>query len=369
MHLSTLALPLLAASVDAQLHKLAKQAGLKYFGAATDTPGFRERAGLEAAYEQYNAIRDDTNEFGQTTPTNGQKWLFTEPERGVFNFTEGDVVADIAENNGQILRCHALVWHSQLAPWVEQGTWTAEEVEQIIVDHITNVAGYYKGKCYAWDVVNEALEEDGSYRKSVFYNALGEDYIKLAFKTAAEVDPTAKLYYNDYNLESPSPKSRAAVNIVKMLQAEGIKIDGIGMQAHLVADRAATLDDQIAVIESYAATGVEVAYTELDVRLFTPNDEEKLALQKEVYRNSTGACVQTEACVGITLWDFYDPFSWVPYVFEGEGDALLWFEDFEKHPAYDGVVEALTNGTKPCKPGKGRGKGKGKGHKRSNKLF
>lgn len=215
----------------------------------------------------------------------GQQWLFTEPEQGVFNFTEGDVVTGYAEENGQILRCHALVWHSQLAPWVEEGEWTAEELEQIIIDHITEVAGYYKGKCYAWDVVNEALEEDGSYRESVFYNVLGEDYIKLAFQVASEIDPDAKLYYNDYNLESPGPKAEATVKIVEMLQEAGIKVDGIGMQAHLKAGDAPSLDDQIAVMESYAATGVEVAVTELDVRIQLPTNETNLEWQSNVYRD------------------------------------------------------------------------------------
>ncbi|KAK1723178.1 hypothetical protein CaCOL14_001083 [Colletotrichum acutatum] len=364
MHIQSLTVALLAASLplaSAQLDYYAKKAGLLYFGAATDSPGQRERAGLEASYEQYDAILDDINEFGQTTPTNGQKWLFTEPSPGVFNFTEGDIVTSIAEENGQILRCHALVWHSQLAPWVESTTWTPEELTEVIIRHIHEVAGHYKGKCYAWDVVNEALNEDGTYRESVFYNVLGEEYLKLAFRTAAEVDPAAKLYYNDYNLESVGPKSEGAKRIVKLLQDDGIKVDGIGMQAHLVADRAPSLDQQVEVIRSYAELGVEVALTELDVRIELPVNETNLAWQKEAYKNSTSACLQVAACIGITIWDFYDPFSWVPAVFPGEGAALLWFEDFSKHPAYDGVLEALKNTTAPpCRRRRSLGSGKSK---------
>ncbi|KAI2619455.1 glycoside hydrolase family 10 protein [Hypomontagnella submonticulosa] len=331
--------------VTAQLNSHAKRAGLKYFGAATDSPGQRERAGLEAAYAQYDAIMRDTNEFGQTTPTNGQKWLFTEPERGVFNFTEGDIVASLAAKNGQMLRCHTLVWHSQLAPWVEETEWTPEELRSVIVERITEVMGHYKGQCYAWDVVNEALNEDGTYRESVFYNVLGEEFLKLAFSTAAKIDPETKLYYNDYNLEKPSAKSEGAIRIVKLLQDAGIRIDGVGMQAHLVASRPPTLDQQISVMQSYAALGVEVALTELDVRVETPANETNMAQQAEVYKNSVGACVQVPACVGVTIWDFYDPFSWVPAVFPGEGAALLWFDDFTKHPAYYAAIEAMKNET------------------------
>jgi endo-1,4-beta-xylanase len=113
---------------------------------------------------------------------------------------------------------------------VEATSWTADALRSIIVEHITHVVGYYRGKCYAWDVVNEVLNEDGTYRESLFYTTLGDEYIKLAFKTAAAVDPHAKLYINDYNLESPSNKSEGIIRVVKMLQDEGIKIDGVGMQ-------------------------------------------------------------------------------------------------------------------------------------------
>jgi endo-1,4-beta-xylanase len=219
------------------------------------------------------------------------QWLFVEPEKGVFNFTEGEIVSAIAKETGQMLRCHTLVWHSQLAPWVENTTWTPETMRAMITEHVTKVAGHWKGRCYAWDVVNEALNEDGTYRNSIFYKVLGEEYIKLAFRLAAQIDPQAKLYYNDYNLESPSAKSEGARRIVRMLKADGIKIDGIGMQAHLVAHRAPSLDQQIAVIRSYAELGVEVALTELDVRLELPINATNLAWQKEVYKN-VSACPQ-----------------------------------------------------------------------------
>lgn len=155
---------------------------------------------------------------------------------------------------------------------------------EAIVRHVEAVAGHWKGRCYAWDVVNEALNEDGTYRESVFYNVLGEEYIKLAFRTAAEVDPDAKLYYNDYNLETVGPKSEGAKRIVKLLQDDGIKVDGVGMQAHLVAHRAPTLDQQIDVIRSYAELGVEVALTELDVRIELPLNETNLEWQKQAYK-------------------------------------------------------------------------------------
>ena len=333
------ALPLAAG----QLHYWAQQAGLEYFGAATDTAGFREREPYPQSYAKYDAILADPKEFGQTTPTNGQKWMFTEPAPGVFNFTEGEVVSRIANVTGKLLRCHALVWHSQLAPWVETTNWTAPALREAIKTHIFGVAGHWKGRCHHWDVVNEALDEDGTYRKSVFYKVLGEEYIKLAFQWAAEADPTAKLYYNDYGIERPaSVKTAGAVRIVKMLKDAGIRIDGVGMQAHLHADNHPTMEDHMATMKAYAALGVdEVAFTELDVRIKTPANETKLAWQKESYQFVAEACVRVKQCVGITIWDFYDPFSWIPHVFPDNGAALLWFEDWTKHPAYDGLIETF----------------------------
>ncbi|KAK0622451.1 glycoside hydrolase superfamily [Immersiella caudata] len=368
MHLTTVVPVTLAALASAKpcpdekvkgLDYYAKKAGLQYFGSATDTPGQRERAGLDAAYAQYDKIMWG-GEFGSTTPTNGQKWLFTEPQQGVFNFTEGDYTANNAKKHGLSLRCHALVWHNQLGEYVNQVQWTPETLRAQIVSHIENVAGHYKGQCNHWDVVNEALEEDGTYRKSVFYNVLGEEYIKLAFKTAARVDPKAKLYYNDYSIEWPSKKTEGAARIVKMLRDEGIKIDGVGLQGHLTAEGGVTLDQHIAAIKSFTDLDLEVAVTELDIRLQEPATTTNLAQQKEKYKNIVGACVQVKGCVGITIWDFYDPFSWVPYFFPGEGAAGLWFANFTTHPAYDGIVEALTNKTAPVGKGKGKGKGPGK---------
>ncbi len=197
-------------------------------------------------------------------------------------------MSSLAQSTGKILRCHALVWHNQLAPWVENTTWTPETLRAAITRHITNVAGHWKGKCYAWDVVNEALEEDGSYRKSLFYKVLGEEYIKLAFKTAAQADPQAKLYYNDYGIERPNAKSESARKLIKTLKDEGIKVDGLGMQAHVHADTHPTTEQLLAVIKPYAELGVEVAFTELDVRLALPANETSLGWQKAAYQSVSG---------------------------------------------------------------------------------
>jgi len=336
---SIAALPL----VSAQLNKLAQAAGKLYFGTATDNP---ELTG-NATNVEYVSILSDRSEFGQITPANTMKWFAVEPELGVFNFSGGDVIADLAHKNNQLLRCHNLVWYSQLAPWVTEDTWDVKNLTEALVQHVAGEASHWAGSCYAWDVVNEAINDDvnGTLRSDVFLDILGEDYIKIAFATAAIADPKAKLYYNDYNIEFAGAKSTTAQGIVKMLKEANIRIDGVGLQSHFIVGETPSIDAQISNMRAFTDLDVDVAITELDIRLELPATEANLAQQKLDYETTVGACMQVERCVGITVWDFYDPFSWIPPVFPGMGDADLYFANFTQHPAHAGVIAALTNGT------------------------
>ncbi|KAH7346910.1 putative endo-1,4-beta-xylanase [Rhexocercosporidium sp. MPI-PUGE-AT-0058] len=328
--LSLLALP----SAFGQLNKLAKAKGLKYFGSATDNP--------ELSDAPYVAILSDVNEFGQITPGNAQKWSYTEPSQGIFSWSQADVVTNLAKANGQLLRCHTLVWHSQLPDWVAFGTWTNATLIAAMKNHIAKEVTYFKGKCYAWDVVNEAFEDDGTWRKSVFYNIIGPEFIPIAFATAAQYDPDVKLYYNDYNIESAGSKVTSALNLVKSLKARGIKIDGVGMQAHLIVGSTPSLSAQTSNLASFTALGVEVAYTELDIRFTSlPATASGLSQQSTDYATTVSACLATLNCVGITIWDYTDKYSWIPSVFDGQGAALLWDANLVKKPAYSAVVNVL----------------------------
>ncbi|KAK3943881.1 glycoside hydrolase superfamily [Diplogelasinospora grovesii] len=355
MHLvaALLALPL----ASAQLNELAQKAGKKYFGTATDSPELYSHA-------TYFSILTDRKEFGQLTPANGQKWSYIEPQYNVFNYTEGEVVTNIARQNGQMLRCHNLVWHRQLPNWVmtTTSTWDKANMTAMLRQHVYNEASHWKGQCYAWDVVNEGLNKNGTYRdNSIFYQVLGEEYLKIAFEAAALADPSAKLYYNDYGIEAAGPKAEGAKRIVKLIKDAGLRIDGVGLQSHFTVGGTPSIDRQISNMQSFAELGVEVAITELDIRLnlLPPVTAANLAQQKRDYKTTVGACMQVEKCVGVTVWDFYDPSSWVPSVFPEQGAATLYFANFTKHPAYHGVVEAITNKTNRGEDvGKKNGKGK-----------
>lgn len=333
---SQLAVLALAAGANAQLNKLAVAAGKKYFGSATDNSELDDTA--------YTAILSDVDEFGQITPGNTQKWEYTEPTEGTFTYTEGDVIVDFAQNNSQIMRCHNLVWYSQLPSWVSSDSWTNETLTSAMTTHITNEVTHYKGECYAWDVVNEALSDngDGSYRDSVFYETIGEYYIPIAFSTAAAADPDALLYYNDYSIEYEGAKMTAALGIVDLIQGAGVQIDGVGLQAHFIVGEVGSASGLASVLEQFTAKGVDVAYTELDIRHETlPANDTAIEQQAVDYANTVSACLQVEGCVGITVWDFDDKYSWVPSTFEGQGEACLYDENLSKKPAWTSVSSVL----------------------------
>ncbi|KAH8902985.1 family 10 glycosyl hydrolase [Coniochaeta sp. PMI_546] len=319
---------------QANLNQLAKAAGKLYFGSATDNGELSDSA--------YVAVLKNADEFGQITPGNTQKWQYTEPSNGVFSYTQGDVITSFAQANGQILRCHNLVWHSQLPSWVSSGSWTAAQLTDIINAHIASEVGHYKGQCYAWDVVNEALNDDGTYRTDVFYNVLGTSYIPIAFKAAATADPAAKLYYNDYNIEYSGAKATAALGIVKLIQNSGARIDGVGFQGHFIVGGTPSQSALTSVLNSFVALGVEVAYTEVDVRFSSlPATSAGYAQQASDYAAVVGACLAVPKCVGITVWDFDDKYSWIPSTFSGQGEACLYWQNLTAKPAYYKVQSLL----------------------------
>ncbi|GAB1736592.1 hypothetical protein NU219Hw_g8219t1 [Hortaea werneckii] len=282
---------------------------------------------------QEQAIINNRKDFGSVTPENAMKWEVTEPNQNEFSFDAADEVVEIANSNHQDVRCHTLVWHSQLPTWVSGGNFDNETLIEVMRNHITNVAGRYKHACTRWDVVNEALNEDGTYRESI----------------AAEVTPHSKLYYNDYNLEYNGAKTAGARRIVDLVQSYGVRIDGVGLQAHLTSEGTASSGGGVTpstetlttVLKGFTSKGVDVAYTELDVRFTLPVTDEDLQQQADAYARVTQSCLNVRRCREITVWGAVDKYSWIPGVFPGEGAALMWNDDYEKKPAYYAVLNKL----------------------------
>ncbi|MBT0586289.1 endo-1,4-beta-xylanase [Alteromonas oceanisediminis] len=214
--------------------------------------------------------------FNSFTPENAMKWESIHPRPEQFEFSISDALVDFGMEKNINVVGHTLVWHSQTPDWVFEngaGERTSRDVLlERMKNHIHTVAGRYAGKIFAWDVVNEALNEDGTYRQSPWFEIIGEEFIYYAFKFAQESAPNAKLYYNDYNLFKPA-KRKGAIRIAKMLQEKGIRIDGIGIQGHYALDYPNLTMTEDSII-AFSKLGVDVPITELDVSVLEFPDED-----------------------------------------------------------------------------------------------
>lgn len=207
-----------------------------------------------------------SSQFNAVVAENCMKAEELQPKEGEFEFRNGDRLCDLAEKNGQVVTGHCLIWHSQAPDWFFKDKDGKEVSRDVLIqrmkDHIYKVVGHYKGRVKGWDVVNEAIEGNGEFRKSPYYRIIGPDFIRLAFQFAHEADPDAELYYNDYSMDLPR-KREAVVKLVKDLKAHGCRIDAVGMQSHVAFDT--PLDEYEKSIEAFAAAGVKVMVTELDL--------------------------------------------------------------------------------------------------------
>jgi endo-1,4-beta-xylanase len=205
--------------------------------------------------------------FNTITPENVLKWESIHPEPGVYRFEAGDRYVRFGTENGMFVVGHTLVWHSQTPRWVFQDAAGAPLTRDSLLarmrEHIITVVGRYRGRIKGWDVVNEALEENGTLRKSPWLNIIGEDYIAKAFEYAHEADPAAELYYNDYSMENPA-KRAGGVELIKKLQARGVRVNAVGLQGHQKMDWPSVAQED-STIAAFAALGVKVNITELDI--------------------------------------------------------------------------------------------------------
>ena len=292
--------------------------------------------GSEALYAETLA-----REFNMLTPENAMKFGPLHPNRDRYDFSDADAIVDFAEAHGMQVRGHTLVWHNQLPSWLTAGNWARDEMIEILREHIMTVVGRYQGRVAAWDVVNEAVANDGSLRDTIWLRSIGPEYIDMAFRWAHEADPDALLFYNDYGGEGQGRKSDAIYTLVHGLLQRGVPIHGVGLQMHVSLDRSPEPQDVAANMKRLAALGLKVHITEMDVRIKGPATEEKLAEQARVYRDMLEVCLAAENCRAFVLWGFTDRHSWIPHFFTGYGSGLIFDESYRPKPAYNALIDML----------------------------
>jgi endo-1,4-beta-xylanase len=276
------------------------------------------------------------------TPENELKWDAVHPDPDKYEFGPAEKIVDFAREHDQRVRGHTLVWHNQSPGWLAAGHYDRRELIDVLREHIQHVVGHFRGRIAEWDVVNEAIADDGSLRHSIWRDTIGVQYIAMAFRFAHQADPAAKLVYNENGAEAPGRKARTVYLLVKALKDRGVPIDAVGFQTH-VANK--PIDRFARNLRRFAALGVDVELTEVDVRQSDcEDDEDEPRRQAAAYRRIVEACRAVRACREIVFWGLDDADSWITDADDGFSDATLLDGDLHPKPAYDAVREALLRG-------------------------
>ena len=270
-------------------------------------------------------------QFRSVTPENVMKWSLLQPERGRYQWDGTDRLVE----TGLEVRGHTLVWWNQLPDWVQE----AQDLRQVVREHIRTVTERYRGRIRTWDVVNEPLDEQGRLRDDLFRRKIGEDWVADAFRTARVGDPRGKLVLNETAADGLSAKSDGLYALVRRLLAEGVPIDGVGLQAHFTAEDGVP-DGFRANLERFKALGIDVDVTELDVAIALPATPEKLRAQADVYAEVGRTC-RAVGCASLAVWGFTDRHSWIPATQPGRGAATLLDEELRPKPAFGALQRAL----------------------------
>ena len=321
-------------------------------------------------------------EFNMLEPEDALEWEVVHPAPQTFDFSQADQIVDFATRHGMRVRGHTLVWHHQNPRWLTEGKFTSADLAEILETHIKTVVGHYRGKIFAWDVVNEAFDElhPGALRSTIWSDQPGigvaenaaasnqpqasgsparselearsqkQSYLNLerCFRWAHEAGPQALLFYNEAEAEVVNPKSDAIYAMVRDFRERGVPIDGVGFQMH-IANLHADVASISANIKRFTALGVQVHITEMDVAL--PADAngnarlEDLQRQADIYRLIATACLSHPRCTAIQTWGFTDKYSWIgSHSKKTQGAALLFDGNYRTKPAYDALRTALRSG-------------------------
>jgi endo-1,4-beta-xylanase len=298
-------------------------------------------------------------EFKMIEPEDAMKWLALRPTADSFDFRDGDAVVRFAQAHNMKVRGHCLVWDHNNPDWLTHLNFTPAQMSRLLQEHITQVVRHYAGKVFAWDVVNEGLDEKGQLRDSPWYNQPGiglaadnSAYIEQAFRWAHAADPQALLFYNEAEAEELSPKSDALFATLKDFKNRKVPIDGIGLQMHLSLP-GPDMKSVAANMARLSGLGLQIHITELDVSIpvdasGAPAAKEDLLRQAEIYRSVVRVCRQIPRCTAIQTWGFTDKYSWIGSHSRGARGAALPFDKaYAPKPAYGAILDELSARRRP----------------------
>ncbi|MBN7818583.1 endo-1,4-beta-xylanase [Bowmanella yangjiangensis] len=289
--------------------------------------------------------------FSSLTAENGMKMAYLQPRPGEFEFTHADALVNYAKSHGLVVHGHALVWHTQAAPWMDEYQGPAYRFTEMLDSHVRNVATHFAGKLKSWDVVNEAFTDDSpsDYRPTIWFNNIGPGYIERAFRLAREADPNVELYYNDYNISGAVPaKLDRVLAMLDDFLARGVPIDGLGFQVHIDTE-SPSLEAIRDAFSRAAKRGIKVRISELDIAVNQSEQYDALSpavaeLQAKRYQQVIQAYLDTvppKLRGGITVWGLTDGDSWIPGFKQRQDWPLLFDDNFADKPALVGMANGL----------------------------
>jgi endo-1,4-beta-xylanase len=292
-----------------------------------------------------------SREYSELEAENEMKFEPIHPAPTTYNYTGPDNLVAFAQANSMKVRGHNLVSHGQVPDWVSSPLtpWTPSSLSAVLSSHIANVVGHYKGKVYAWDVVNEPFNSDGTIRSTIWSDSPGIGFAGQGTKTieqallwAHAADPAAKLFVNETGAETINQKSDAVYAMAQDFVNRGVPLTGIGLQLHVETsfDTDSTLESLSQNIHRLGALGLEVHFTEVDVRL-QDGSATSLAAQAKTYQDLMKVCLAQTACKTFQTWGFTDMHSWIPESYPGFGWALPFDETYAKKPAYASLLKTL----------------------------
>jgi endo-1,4-beta-xylanase len=301
--------------------------------------------------------------FNMVEPEDAMKWRTLRPDADTYDFRQGDEVVRFAKAHQMKIRGHCLVWDHDNPNWLNQGHFTSRQLSRLLRQHITHVMKHYAGQVFAWDVINEALDENSNVRDSIWYNRPGiglspngTAYIEQVFRWAHKADPHALLFYNEAEGEGLNEgrkrKSDAIYAMVKDFKRRRVPIDGVGLQMHIPTldlDMTTVAANISGNIQRLNALGLQVHITELDVALplnagGAPQPDD-LIREASIYRDVVRACLNSRGCSAIQTWGFTDKYSWIGSHSHGaRGQGLPFDRAYHPKPAYHAVLEELSAG-------------------------